>query len=53
MMERTIGNLTEEMKQSSQPFVNLSQHGLHCAQVNALKAMILNVEKIEKDPSEK
>jgi hypothetical protein len=50
MMERTIGNLTEEMKQPSQPFANLSQRGLRRAQVNALKAMIPNLEKTEKDP---
>ena len=50
MMEQTIGNLTEEMKQPSLPFANLSQRGLRCAQVNALKAMIPELEKTEKNP---
>jgi hypothetical protein len=50
MMECTIGNLTEEMKQPSQPFANLAQHGLCRAQVNALKAMIPNLEKEAKQP---
>ena len=48
--ERTIGNLTEEMKQPSLPFANLAQCGLHCAQVNALKAIIPNLEKETKQP---
>ena len=48
--ERTIGNLTEEMKQPSLPFANLAQHGLRCVQVNALKAMIPSLEKETKQP---
>src|SRR5712672_1719367 len=39
-LERTIGNLGEEIKQHSNPFANLSQQGIRRAQVNALKAMI-------------
>ena len=39
-LERTIGNLGEEIKQHSNPFGNLSQRGIRRAQVNALKAMI-------------
>ena len=39
-LERTIGNLGEEIKQHSNPFSNLSQHGIWQAQVNVLKAMI-------------
>jgi len=39
-LERTIGNLGEEIKQPSNPFANLSQHGIQRAQVNALKALI-------------
>jgi len=39
-LERTIGNLGEEIKQHSNPFANLSQRGIRRAQVNALKAMI-------------
>ncbi|KAJ6566790.1 hypothetical protein B0H19DRAFT_1067069 [Mycena capillaripes] len=43
-MERTIGNLGEEIKQHSNPFANLAQRGIHCCQVNALKAMIPDIE---------
>jgi hypothetical protein len=43
-MERTIGNLGEEIKQPSNPYANLSQHGIHHSQVNALKAMIPALE---------
>ncbi|KJA24703.1 hypothetical protein HYPSUDRAFT_135758 [Hypholoma sublateritium FD-334 SS-4] len=39
-MERTIGNLGEEIRQPSNPYANLSQRGLLRCQVNALKAMI-------------
>ncbi len=39
-MERTIGNLGEEIRQPSNPFSNLSQRGLLRCQVNALTAMI-------------
>ena len=49
-MERTISNLTEEMKQPSQPFANLSQRGLRRAQVNMLKAIIPELEKDPKNP---
>jgi len=43
-LERTIGNLGEEIKQPSKPFENLSQRGLRRSQVNALKAMIPDLE---------
>ena len=43
-MERTIGNLGEEIKQPSNPFANLSQRGIRRSQVNALKAMIPDLE---------
>jgi hypothetical protein len=43
-MERTIGNLGEEIKQPSNPFANLSQRGLRRSQVNALKAIIPDLE---------
>jgi hypothetical protein len=43
-MERTIGNLGEEIKQPSNPYANLSQRGIRRSQVNALKAMILDLE---------
>ena len=43
-MERTIGNLGEEIKQPSKPYANLSQRGVRRCQVNALKAMIPDLE---------
>ncbi|KAJ7041686.1 hypothetical protein C8F04DRAFT_1299190 [Mycena alexandri] len=39
-MERTIGNLGEEIKQHSDPYANLSQRGLRRCQFNMLKALI-------------
>ena len=39
-LEHTIENLGKEIKQHSNPFMNLSQCGIRCAQVNALKALI-------------
>lgn len=44
-LERTIGNLGEEIKQHSNPFANLSQRGIRRARVNALKAMIPDLEQ--------
>ncbi len=44
-LERTIGNLGEEIKQHSNPFANLSQRGIRRAQVNALKAMIPDLDE--------
>ncbi|KAJ7062570.1 hypothetical protein C8F01DRAFT_1209920 [Mycena amicta] len=53
-MERTIGNLGEEIKQPSNPYANLSERALLRAQVNALYAMCpqLNVkaQKAQKLP---
>ena len=43
-MEHTIGNLGKEIKQPSKPYVNLSQCGMRCSQVNALKTMIPNLD---------
>ncbi|KAJ6477773.1 hypothetical protein C8R45DRAFT_833447 [Mycena sanguinolenta] len=43
-MERTIGNLGEEMKQHSDPYTNLSCRGTRRAQVNALKSLIPDLE---------
>ena len=47
VMERTIGNLGEEIRQPSNPYANLSERGLQRCQVNTLKAMMpdLEVEK--------
>lgn len=39
-MERSIGNLTEEMKQHSTPYANLSMRAVERAEINALKAML-------------
>lgn len=44
-MERTIGNLGEEIRQPSNPYANLSQRGLLRCQVNALVAMIPDLER--------
>ncbi|KAA1473446.1 hypothetical protein DENSPDRAFT_779875 [Dentipellis sp. KUC8613] len=43
-MERVIGDLGQEIKQPSNPFANLSQRGLRRARVNALKAMIPDLD---------
>ncbi|KAJ6498405.1 hypothetical protein C8R47DRAFT_971893 [Mycena vitilis] len=43
-MERTIGNLVEEVKQHSDPYTNLSMRGRRRAQVNALKSLIPDLE---------
>ena len=43
-MERTIGNLGREIKQPSNPYANLSQRGVRRSQLNALKAMIPDLE---------
>jgi hypothetical protein len=40
-----IGNLGKEIKQHSNPFANLSQRGIRHAQVNAIKAMIPDLEQ--------
>jgi len=43
-IERTIGNLGEEVKQPSNPFANLAQHGIRRCQTNALKAMVPDLD---------
>jgi hypothetical protein len=43
-LERTIGNLGEEIKQHSNPFANLSQRGIRRARVNALMAIIPDLD---------
>jgi len=48
-LERTVENLGEEIKQHSNPYLNLAQRGLHQCQINALKAIIPDIEPIE-DP---
>ncbi|KAF8873414.1 hypothetical protein CPB84DRAFT_1658662, partial [Gymnopilus junonius] len=39
-MEQTVGNLGEEIWQVSNPFQNLSEHGIQHAQVNSLLSML-------------
>ncbi len=43
-MERTIGNLGEEIRQPSNPYANLSQRGLLRCQVNALYSMVPDLQ---------
>lgn len=43
-LERVIGYMGQEIRQPSQPYANLSQRGLRQAQLNALKAMIPDLE---------
>ena len=49
-MGQTIGNLSKEIKQPSQPFANISEHGLRRCQVNALKSMLPHLEPEPKLP---
>jgi hypothetical protein len=44
-MERVIGDLGSEIRQPSNPFANLSQRAVRRCQVNALKAMIPDLEE--------
>jgi len=44
VMERTIGNLGEEIRQHSNPFQNLAERGVRRARVNALLAMAPELE---------
>ena len=39
-LERTIGNLGEELRQPSKPYANLANRGLRRSQVSALKSML-------------
>jgi hypothetical protein len=51
-LERTIGNLGEEIKQHSNPFANLSQRGIRRARVNALKSLIPDLEPDRTDKND-
>jgi len=44
-MERVIGDLGGEIRQPSNPYANLSQRAVRRCQVNALKAMVPNLEE--------
>lgn len=46
-MERTIGNLGEEVKCHKDPYANLSERGVRRCRVNALKALMPNLEPAE------
>ena len=48
-MERTIGNLGEEIRQPSNPFANLSHRGLLRCQTNALIAIFPSLRPAERD----
>ena len=50
-MERTIGNLGEEVKQPSQPYANISQRGVLRCQINAILAMFPSISPISSSPS--
>ncbi|KAJ3779580.1 hypothetical protein GGU10DRAFT_255649, partial [Lentinula aff. detonsa] len=43
-MERTIGDLGQEVKQPSNPYANLAQRALRRAQVNALKSIYPEID---------
>jgi hypothetical protein len=47
-MERTIGNLGQEIRQPSNPFANLSKRGVHRSQVNAITSNL--PELVRKKP---
>ncbi|KAJ7741150.1 hypothetical protein DFH07DRAFT_751153 [Mycena maculata] len=49
-LERTIGNIGEEIKQHSNAYANLAQRGKRRCQVNALKAMLPSLDSSRKGP---
>jgi hypothetical protein len=50
-MERTIGNLVEEIRQPSNPYANLGRRAIRRAQINALKAIIPSLDPDTSKPS--
>ena len=44
-MERTIGNLTQELRQPSNPYANLAQRAVLRCQINTLKNIIPDLEE--------
>lgn len=50
-MERTIGNLVEEIHQPSNPYANLGRRAIRRAQINALKAIIPSLDPDTSKPS--
>jgi hypothetical protein len=49
-MERTIGNLGEEIKQHSSPYANLARRGFRRCCVNSLKSMVPDLCVDQKSP---
>ncbi|KAF8149993.1 hypothetical protein B0H34DRAFT_757239 [Crassisporium funariophilum] len=49
-MERTIGNLGEEIRQPSNPFKNLAARGVRRARINALLTMMPELQEMPKFP---
>ncbi|KAF9066907.1 hypothetical protein BDP27DRAFT_1384101 [Rhodocollybia butyracea] len=49
-MERTIGNLGEEINLHSNPYANIANCGVRRCQINALKAMIPDIDPPAKQP---
>ncbi|KAG2046957.1 hypothetical protein BDR06DRAFT_866953, partial [Suillus hirtellus] len=43
-MERSIGNLVEEIQQPSNPYANLGQRAIRRAQINALKPIMPSLD---------
>ena len=49
-MERTIGNLGEEIRQHSNPFQNLAERGVRRARINSLLAMLPELQQEAPSP---
>ncbi|TFK64920.1 hypothetical protein BDN72DRAFT_773971 [Pluteus cervinus] len=49
-LENTIGNLGREIRQHSNPYMNVSQCGVRRAQINALKTLIPDLEPPKTPP---
>ncbi|KAF8546005.1 hypothetical protein OG21DRAFT_1528114 [Imleria badia] len=47
-MERTIGNLGQQICQPSKPYANLALEGVRCSQVNALLAIMPELDSPSK-----
>ena len=49
-MERTIGNLGQQIRQASKPYANIAQEGIHRSQVNALISIMPELDTSPKGP---
>ncbi|KAF8576141.1 hypothetical protein K439DRAFT_1623080 [Ramaria rubella] len=47
-IEHVIGDLGGEIRQPSNPYANLSEQGLICCQINALKGILPGLEKAKR-----